>query len=746
MKIWILSSETPHYAAGGIARYVDHFARALGQRGHCVRVVARGHNPGLREVAPNYWLHEFSDRHKLALQPQSVSQPDDHTGWPYNNMAYFAALSYQFAEVLQAMVAEFGPPEVIESQEYAAIAYFLQQRKLLGEPTFADIPVVINLHTPDFLVQEWNQAPRFKLPAYWIGRMELASIWMADAVISPSAFIAREVAARLEGEAPPVEVFPLPHGDFPAATGNGGELDRPRLVMPGRVELRKGIEPLLRACDELWRGGLDFELHVIGGDVETAVRGGSLVRYLTDRYMVHLQSGRLVFHGSLNYDECLKWVCGATAVVIPSLKENFPNTCMEAMGMGKLVLASDSGGHVEMLGNDGRAGVLFSHERRGDLRRGILRVLEMSDSERMQLGSCAAERIRQLCCPQRVVDLRIQHFERVVREHRPKRRFPFTNARLRDGPLADELASQPLLSVVVPFYNLGAYLDECLESILAADYPALEVIIVDDGSFEPDSLAALARWEDRGLGNLRVLHIGNAGLANARNVGAEAARGPCIAFVDADDAVGPTFFSKAIRLLQRFPNVHYVYAWTRFFDEGTGVWHSWNTDLPYLLAHNQLIPLVVVRRDSFLRHGRNKPHIVYGLEDYEGWISMAEAGCGGIAIPEPLNRYRVRRQSMFRQLLRDKMLYLYGLIAAEHPQLYGEYAVELFQLLNANGPAHIWDLPTAFRSPFDKIYQQWQTAAHDLEHLRDENRRLKEAEAWHKQQRKIYLGEKADVV
>ena len=180
--------------------------------------------------------------------------------------------------------------------------------------------------------------------------------------------------------------------------------------------------------------------------------------------------------------------------------------------------------------------------------------------------------------------------------------------------------------------------------------------------------------------------------------------------------------------MRRYRNVHLVYSWVRFFDGGLGIWHSWSFDLPYLLCHNQLVPIAMVRRDTFLKHGRNKSHIIYGLEDLEGWISLAEAGCGGVAIPEPLVQYRIRGDSMFKAIEPDKKLYLYDLISAEHPDLYARYGLELFNLQNANGPAYGWDQPTMFRAPQERLLGQLER----LPQLEQQNKVLREAEEWYR--------------
>ncbi len=97
----------------------------------------------------------------------------------------------------------------------------------------------------------------------------------------------------------------------------------------------------------------------------------------------------------------------------------------------------------------------------------------------------------------------------------------------------------PLISVIVPVYNVEDYLARCVESLRSQTYENLEIILVDDGS--PDGCPALcdeyAHVDDR----ICVIHQPNAGLSGARNAGIDAARGEYLAFVDSDDYVSVDF-------------------------------------------------------------------------------------------------------------------------------------------------------------------------------------------------------------
>lgn len=97
--------------------------------------------------------------------------------------------------------------------------------------------------------------------------------------------------------------------------------------------------------------------------------------------------------------------------------------------------------------------------------------------------------------------------------------------------------TQPLISVVVPVYNVEKYLRECLDSILAQTYQNIEVILVDDGS--KDSSGVICDEYAQRHENFRVVHKENAGLGMARNTGLEYVNGEYVTFLDSDDWLEP---------------------------------------------------------------------------------------------------------------------------------------------------------------------------------------------------------------
>ena len=106
---------------------------------------------------------------------------------------------------------------------------------------------------------------------------------------------------------------------------------------------------------------------------------------------------------------------------------------------------------------------------------------------------------------------------------------------------------EPLISVIVPVYNVEAYLGRCVDSLLAQTYPNLEIVLVDDGS--PDGCPGICDAYAKKDARVRVIHQENVGLSGARNAGIDASKGAYLAFVDSDDYVATDFVRSLYDLL-----------------------------------------------------------------------------------------------------------------------------------------------------------------------------------------------------
>lgn len=104
----------------------------------------------------------------------------------------------------------------------------------------------------------------------------------------------------------------------------------------------------------------------------------------------------------------------------------------------------------------------------------------------------------------------------------------------------------PSISVIIPVYNVEAYLKRCLDSVLAQDYQNFEVICVNDGSTD-GSARILQKYVDAYHNKIQIITQKNGGLSNARNTGLSRAKGEWITFVDSDDYIAKNTLSCAVK-------------------------------------------------------------------------------------------------------------------------------------------------------------------------------------------------------
>lgn len=124
---------------------------------------------------------------------------------------------------------------------------------------------------------------------------------------------------------------------------------------------------------------------------------------------------------------------------------------------------------------------------------------------------------------------------------------------------------ESLVSVVIPCYNQGRWLQDCIDSALASTYRNVEVIVVDDGSTDSETIRVLNSLTYKGV---KVVRQANAGVCVARNKAIEMASGEFVLPLDGDDLLAPTFIEHAMRIFDQDPNVGQVGSNCELFGDG----------------------------------------------------------------------------------------------------------------------------------------------------------------------------------
>lgn len=207
------------------------------------------------------------------------------------------------------------------------------------------------------------------------------------------------------------------------------------------------------------------------------------------------------------------------------------------------------------------------------------------------------------------------------------------------------------VSVLMPCFNHGAFISEAISSVLAQTFQEFEIIVVDDGSTEPATREILSTLA---TAQTTVLTTANRGLPAARNHAARHASGEFFCALDADDKLAPTWFEKAIDVLDRQSEVMFVSHWLETFGDERWTWTPQRCDLRFLLARNTVNGAALVRREAFEAVGGYDETMRDGCEDWDFWLRLVERGLVGTIIPEVLFYYRRRADSMSRQMLDER--------------------------------------------------------------------------------------------
>ena len=689
MNLWLLTGEYPPDYGGGIATYSYHTAQMLCQRGHHLTVFAAVENlPGSMQI------EDISEQLRVVRFGANQSPQSSVLG-------EFARWSYDAALVLAEFCRKESTPDVLEVQEYLGMPYYTLQRRFLMDEGLTNLPVLVTAHTPLYLCRQYDQLLSYRFPGYWIGEMERFSLLAADEVVYPSTYLRDEIEKDLPQIRDYSRVVANPYQILQESNHERENLEKHGFLYPAKIERRKGIEPLLSAFSRLWDSGLNEPLFLLGGDWYDELNHCWMSEVIRHQYANYIKAKLLCWEGKQPPQVVMQKMSQVRAMILPSLLENYPYVVLEAMAAGCPVIVSQSGGHAEIIEN-GTHGFVFSHHKKGDLEDKIQSVLSLTTDEHARIVAAAQARVKQVSGYEIIAPQKEEALERTRERFQPRKHFPFLRSlqQVYEPPKDQTAAGEAgLLSVVIPFFNMGDYLEDALKPFESLKDIPFEIIVLDDGSRDPHSLELLEKLHEKYQFSLERTE--NQGLAATRNRGANLAKGEFLAFLDADDSMDPRLYRQALKVLQNYENVSYVGCWVEYFGNAQSFWPTWTPEPPYSLVHNPInTGALVYRRADFLRYGLNDPGFEYIMEDYDSLLSMLGKGYCGVVIPEPYFKYRIRDDSMFHNTTDSIKIWTYQKLAHKHHALYSAYAEDILGLTNCNGPGYMYDNPTLWYPAF----------------------------------------------
>ena len=380
---------------GGIGTYVRNAAAMLAGRGHDVEVFTEG-KPGVTDAE--------------SVRVHTVATPDRE------------AFAMAVEPVFSARHRE-APFDVVEAAEYGADASVIVK-------AYPDLPLVVKLHTPAFLISEinhqfvpWSRKARFLLGGlrhgrwprpYWrydAGRdAERAFTLRADEVTSPSKSLLEMLQERWSLDPERCMHVPNVFVPPPSLLDILPETATHRVTFVGKLEVRKGVLELAEAIPHVLAAYPAARFRFLGRSLPHPNTGEDLKAHMLRRLGAH--AAAVEFIDAVPYDAIPSYYADTDVCAFPSVWENFPNVCLEAMSAARGIVASSSGGMAEMV-EDGATGRVVVPGEARTLAQAIVELL--TDPEgRMRMGVAARYRAVHAYEPEAVSPVQEASYRRAI--------------------------------------------------------------------------------------------------------------------------------------------------------------------------------------------------------------------------------------------------------------------------------------------------------------------------------------------
>jgi len=392
---------TPEYVTernfdGGLANYLHRTAIALSQRGHDVEVFVTS-GSGRKET----FQHRGVAVHRVRL-----ANPDWAALWrrlpgkfrlPLVRHNLVQAWNLAGAVICRHLQAPF---DVVQSTNVSNVGSFL----MLHHP----FPVVTRISS---YAPHWREAAKWPttLDGSILEKLESLSIRKSEIAYAPSRLLAQ---LWKEKEGVPCEVCEPPFFVETSVEQRGDisvqGLPFRYILFVGTMGRLKGVDLLAEAMPGIFDLHRDVELVLVGKDA--GYRGSTMLQYVFDRAGPY--SGRVRYLGVLRHHDLYTVIARATVVALPSRIDNLPNTCLESMGLGRVVVASTNASFEELIEPE-KSGLLFENGNVRSLVNTLNLALDLPEQARRQIGAAAQRRVERFA-PEYTIPKLEEIFKRAV--------------------------------------------------------------------------------------------------------------------------------------------------------------------------------------------------------------------------------------------------------------------------------------------------------------------------------------------
>jgi glycosyltransferase involved in cell wall biosynthesis len=462
---------------------------------------------------------------------------------------------------------------------------------------------------------------------------EQTSVELAGACTGLSGYILREARAlgwRVPADAPAVPDVPAPVPPLPPYPCD--RIDE--VAFGGPLDKLHGIRVFVRAAQALPPG---VAVALVGPDMRVEDRWAS--KWAADR----LKGRRVVYRDARSYEEIARLLAARNRVAVVPFLSAADAELVRRLCQLRVPFVTTAYGAVEELVPDPEARKhLVAEPTIPGVTATLRAYLEIPAATR----AAWVERLAAAHSAEAVESAVVAAYERLLRQSRAAR------------AAAPAAPARPKVTVGITHYNLGRFLPETLASVAAQTYPNLEVVIADDGSTDPHSVAVVGEME-RAYPQFRFLRGPNLGVCGNRNRCLAAATGELFFPLDADNVAAPHMVETLVAAHQMQPDgVGAVSCfWLGFTDTDglkagryAGSYRPSGGPRLTVGLWNPYGETSGLFRTALLRDlgGYDDLHPEYMSEDWHLYIKIAARGLAVAVVPEALYYYRVRADSRYR--------------------------------------------------------------------------------------------------
>lgn len=342
--LYITSEYPPETGFGGIATYTKYIAETMAKKGHQISVIT---------LSTSVRTSKTDHNGVTVYRTPPLPYPLPHYRWAYplrqcitrlfphllNRIAWALAVR----EMVQSLI-DRDHFDLIEAPECGAEGLLI--------PLKSDFKYIVRIHTPWEVIRCLDNLKEAPGDMLLLPFLEMLNAGRANALSAPSNAIAALMRKRWKGRIVSVIPNPLPVDSYSKSTGTDW-------IYTGRIERRKGVHTLVKAYTEASRFKRLPVLHLFGHVYGTYPGYPDFGKYISFLITSAELSDRIILHGHVPHRDIQQYLRQASVAFFPSVWENFPYSCLEAMASGCLVVASNCGGFPEIITHN-KSGLLVT--------------------------------------------------------------------------------------------------------------------------------------------------------------------------------------------------------------------------------------------------------------------------------------------------------------------------------------------------------------------------------------------------